>query len=110
MAVLSVVSYKLGLEQMLNMTFFPMVILAWTIERLSITWEEDGPREVAIQGLGSLTVAIVAYLAMTNALIGHLSYNFPELLLAILGIILLLGQYSGYRLNELFRFNSAIEP
>jgi hypothetical protein len=109
MAVLSVISYKLGLEQMLNMTFFPMVILAWTIERLSITWEEDGAREVAVQGLGSLTVAIVAYLAMTNALVGHLTYNFPELLLGVLGIILLLGQYSGYRLNELFRFNSAIE-
>lgn len=109
MAVFSVVSYKLGLEQMLNMTFFPMVILAWTIERLSITWEEDGAREVAVQSLGSLTVAIVAYLAMTNALVGHLTYNFPELLLAVLGIILLLGQYSGYRLNELFRFHSAVE-
>ncbi|MBL4781059.1 MAG: inactive transglutaminase family protein [Porticoccaceae bacterium] len=109
MAVFSVVSHKLGLEQILNMTFFPMVILAWTIERLSITWEEDGAREVAIQGLGSLTVAITAYLAMTNALAGHLSYNFPELLLAVLGIILLLGQYSGYRLSELFRFQSALE-
>jgi len=109
MAVFSVVSHKLGLEQMLNMTFFPMVILAWTIERLSITWEEDGAREVAVQGIGSLTVAIVAYLAMTNALVGHLTYNFPELLLAVLGIILLLGQYSGYRLNELFRFQSAVE-
>ncbi|OUS11690.1 hypothetical protein A9Q89_08140 [Gammaproteobacteria bacterium 53_120_T64] len=109
MAVFSVVSHKLGLEQMLNMTFFPMVILAWTIERLSITWEEDGGHEVAIQGIGSLTVAIVAYLAMTNVFAGHLSYNFPELLLAVLGIILLLGQYSGYRLNELFRFHSAVE-
>jgi hypothetical protein len=108
MAVFSVVSHKLGLEQMLNMTFFPMVILAWTIERLSITWEEDGAREVAVQGLGSLTVAIVAFLAMTNALVGHLTYNFPELLLAVLGVILLLGQYSGYRLNELFRFHSAV--
>ncbi len=109
MAVFSVISHKLGLDQMLNMTVFPMVILAWTIERLSITWEEDGAHEVAVQGLGSLTVAIVAYLAMTNALVGHLTYNFPELLLAVLGIILLLGQYSGYRLNELFRFHSAVE-
>ncbi|MBQ0721285.1 MAG: inactive transglutaminase family protein [Gammaproteobacteria bacterium] len=109
MAILSVVSHKLGLEQMLNMTFFPMVILAWTIERLSITWEEDGAHEVAIQGLGSLTVAIVAYLAMTEPLVGHLTYNFPELLLAVLGVILLLGQYSGYRLNELFRFHSAAD-
>jgi hypothetical protein len=104
MAAFSVLSYKLGLDQILNITFFPMIILAWTIERMSITWEEDGAREVFIQGTGSLTVAVCAYLAMTNNLIEHLTYNFPELLLVVLGIILLLGQYSGYQLSELRRF------
>jgi len=100
----SVISHKLGLDQALNMTFFPMVILAWTIERMSIIWEEDGPLEVAIQGSGSLLVAIVAYLAMSNGLVEHLTFNFPELLLAVLGVILLLGQYTGFRLFELYRF------
>lgn len=104
MAGFSVLSYKLGLDQFLNITFFPMIILAWTIERMSITWEEDGPREVLIQGSGSLLVAVVAYLSMTNRLVEHLTYNFPELLLVVLGIILMLGQYSGYRLSELRRF------
>ncbi len=104
MAGFSVMSYKLGLDQVLNITFFPMIILAWTIERMSITWEEDGPQEVAKQGGGSLLVAVIAYLSMTNRLVEHLTYNFPELLLVVLGIILMLGQYSGYRLSELRRF------
>ena len=104
MAGFSVASHKLGMDQALSLTFFPMVILAWTIERMSITWEEDGPREVAIQGGGSLLVAIVAYFAMTNSLIEHLTFNFPELLLGVLGIILLLGQYTGFRLLEFYRF------
>lgn len=104
MAAFSVLSYKLGLDQILNITFFPMIILAWTIERMSITWEEDGAREVFIQGGGSLAVAVCAYLAMTNNLVEHLTYNFPESLLVVLGVILLLGQYSGYRLSELRRF------
>ncbi len=104
MAGFSVLSYKLGLDQVLNITFFPMIILAWTIERMSITWEEDGPREVAKQGSGSLLVAVIAYLSMTNRLVEHLTYNFPELLLVVLGLILMLGQYSGYRLSELRRF------
>ncbi|MGK2914072.1 MAG: inactive transglutaminase family protein [Porticoccaceae bacterium] len=104
MAAFSVLSYKLGLDQLLNITFFPMIILAWTIERMSITWEEDGAREVFIQGGGSLVVAVCAYLAMTNDLVEHLTYNFPEVLFVVLGIILLLGQYSGYRLSELRRF------
>lgn len=104
MAAISVFSYKLRIDQALTVVFFPMIILAWTIERMSILWEEDGPREVFIQVSGSLLVAISAYGLMTNRQVEHLSFNFPELMLVALGIILLLGQYSGYRLSEIIRF------
>lgn len=104
MAAMSVISYKMGFDQALTVTFFPTIILAWTIERMSILWEEEGGHEVLIQGGGSLLAAIVAYLAMSNHLIGHLTFNFPELMLSLLGIVLILGKYSGYRLLELYRF------
>jgi hypothetical protein len=104
MSALAVTSYKLGLHQVLTVTFFPTVILAWTIERMSILWEEEGPREVVIQGGGSLLVAVLAYLAMANTLVAHLTFNFPELMFSLLGLILLLGKYTGYRLTELYRF------
>ncbi len=104
MAGFSVISHKLSMDAALAITFFPMVILAWTIERMSIIWEEDGPREVLIQGSGSLLVSIAAYQAMTNSLVEHLTFNFPELLLGVLGVILLLGQYTGFRLLEFYRF------
>ena len=109
MAGFSILSYKLGLDQVLTITFFPMIIIAWTIERMSIVWEEDGPREVVTQGSGSLVVAVIAYLLMTNNFIAHLTYNFPEILLIELGIILILGQYTGYRLTELKRFRFLID-
>ncbi|WP_426416420.1 UUP1 family membrane protein [Aestuariirhabdus sp. LZHN29] len=109
MATMSVVSHKMGLSQALTVTFFPMIILAWTIERMSILWEEDGGKEVMIQGGGSLLVAVCAYLAMTNPLVEHLTFNFPELLLVLLGIIMLVGQYTGYRLTELRRFQAMVE-
>lgn len=104
MAVIAVTSYKLGVDQALTVTFFPTIILAWTIERMSILWEEDGVHEVVIQGGGSLLVAVLAYLVMSNSYVEHLTFNFPELLLALLGVILLLGKYTGYRLSELYRF------
>ncbi len=109
MAIFSIISSKLGIERALTVTFFPMIILAWTIERMSVLWEEDGPREVFKQGAGSLLVAVIAYLCMTNSIIEHLTFNFPELLLALLGLILVLGQYTGYRLSELRRFEPMIE-
>ena len=104
MAVLAVISYKLGLDQALTVTFFPTVIVAWTIERMSILWEEEGGHEVLVQGGGSLIVAILAYLAMSAPIVEHLTFNFPELMLSLLGIILLLGKYTGFRLSELHRF------
>lgn len=108
MAGMSVLSIKLGIDKALTVTFFPMIILAWTIERMSILWEEDGPKEVLMQGGGSLLVAIIAYLCMTNHTIEHLTFNFPELLLLLLGVILLFGQYTGYRLSELRRFQPLV--
>ncbi len=101
---ISIVGYQMGFSTGMTVTFFPMVILAWTIERMSILWEEEGAHEVLIQGAGSLLVAILAYLVMRSPLAEHLSFNFPELHLVVLGIILLLGQYTGYKLTELRRF------
>ncbi|MFT4873539.1 UUP1 family membrane protein [Congregibacter sp.] len=104
MAAIAILSYKLGIDQALTVTFFPTIILAWTIERMSILWEEEGGHEVFIQGGGSLLVAVLAYLVMSNRYIEHLTFNFPELLLTLLGVILLMGKYTGYRLSELYRF------
>ncbi|MDP1558806.1 MAG: inactive transglutaminase family protein [Nitrosomonas sp.] len=106
MASISIISNKLGLSQALTVTFFPLIILAWTIERMSVLWEEDGPREVFIQGSGSLITAVIAYLFMTNRIVEYLTFNFPELMLINLAFILILGQYTGYRLSELYRFKS----
>lgn len=104
-AGLSVFGYQMGFNTGMTVTFFPMVIIAWTIERMSILWEEEGVREVLIQGTGSLFVAVCAYLLMSIPLSGHLTFNFPELHLVILGLILLMGQYTGYKLTELRRFS-----
>ena len=104
--MLAVVSYRLGLISGLAITFFPMVILAWTVERMSILWEEEGAGEAVVQGAGSLLVAVCAYLAMSQPVVRHLSFNFPELHLCVLAAILLLGRYTGYRLLELRRFLS----
>lgn len=109
MSFMSILSFKLGIKEVLTITFFPMIILAWTIERMSILWEEEGAREVFIQGGGSLIVAIFAYFVMSDTFISHIAFNFPELLLVVLAVIIMLGRYSGYRLSELIRFRSMVE-
>lgn len=108
-SVFTVVAFKIGLVEGLSITFFPMIILSWTIERMSILWEEEGAKEVMIQGGGSLLTAILVYLAMTNDLVRHLTFNFIGVQLIVLALILVLGNYTGYRLSELRRFKPLAE-
>ncbi|MBY0269683.1 MAG: UUP1 family membrane protein [Burkholderiales bacterium] len=104
LAVLSVLSYKLGLDRGLSVGLFPIVILTMTIERMTVVWEERGAGEALQQAAGSLLVGVLCYLVMHAAYIEHLTFVFPELLLIVLAAILLLGRYTGYRLVELRRF------
>lgn len=104
MLAISLITSRLGIDRLLSVSLFPMVILAMTIERMSIAWEENGAQAALFQGLGSLVVASFGYLLMTSEHLSYLMFVFPELLLVILGICLLMGRYTGYRLSELIRF------
>lgn len=106
MALVSVLSNRLGIEVGLSIALFPMVIMAMTIERMSISWEERGPGTAIKEGLGSLVVAALAYLLMSWDRAVHLVFVFPEVLLILFAMALLLGRYSGYRLTELLRFRA----
>ena len=110
MLIISLTTSGLGLDRLLSVSLFPMVILAMTIERMSITWEENGAQAALFQGLGSLVVASFGYLLMTNEHLSYLMFVFPELLLVILGVCLAMGRYTGYRLSELLRFREMKRP
>ncbi len=108
-AVSAALSFQLGFTEVLNITVFPVIILSWTIERMSILWEEEGAREVLVQGAGSLLVAVLAFLVMTNDWVRHLTFNFLGLQLILMALVLLLGNYTGYRLFEIYRFKSLLK-
>lgn len=104
MTLISIVSYKLGFDRGLSVALFPIVILAMTIERMTIVWDERGPKEALTQAMGSFFVAVLCYLLMNLNVVRHWMFVFPESLLLVLAATLALGRYSGYRLVELPRF------
>lgn len=110
MLMVSILAHQMGIETGLSVALFPMVIIAMTIERMSIVWEERGASEAIGQGFGSLLVAGLAYLVMGIDAIEYLVFAFPELLLIILAMVLLSGRYTGYRLLELERFDALKKP
>ena len=106
MAFISVISNQLGLELGLSVALFPMVIIAMTIERMSLVWEENGAGEALTRCGGSLLVASFGYAVMSSKMLAYQIFVFPELLLILLAITLVAGRYTGYRVLEYWRFRA----
>ena len=106
MMLMGVLSFQLGFSVGIKITLFPMIIIAWTLERMSLIWEEEGKRNAIVQVAGSVFVAVCAYHFMKVSQIQYWAFYFPEMLLILLAGILLIGRYTGYRLSELVRFKS----
>ena len=108
MALVSLLTHKLGLTLGLSVALFPMVIITMTIERMSTVWDELGAQQALRQGLSSLFCAAMVYSLITIEHVEHLFFVFPELLLVVLAACLLLGRYTGYRLLEYLRFKAVL--
>jgi len=108
-AVISLFSHKLGLERGLSVSLFPMVILTMTIERLSITWEERGGGHAFKVAVGTLIAASLSFMLMNIPELTYFIFTFPAVLLIMVGFMLAMGRYRGYRLTELFRFKAFLK-
>ncbi len=108
-AAISLFSHKLGLERGLSVALFPMVILTMTIERLSITWEERGGSHAMKVAIGTLFAASLAHLIMSVPELTYFVFTFPAVLLVLVGFMLAMGRYRGYRLTELVRFKAFLK-
>jgi len=108
-AAISLFSHKLGLERGLSVALFPMVILTMTIERLSITWEERGGGHAMKVAIGTLFAASLAHLLMMVPELVYFVFTFPAVLLILVGFMLAMGRYRGYRLTELMRFKAFVK-
>ena len=104
MTAISLFSDRMGVETGLSVSLFPMVIISMVIERMSIVWEERGAMTSIQEGLGSLLMASLAYSVISIDVLEYWVTVFPEVNLIVLGLIVALGRYTGFRLTELIRF------
>lgn len=88
----------------------PIVILTMLIERFSIALAEEGPRSALLQFGWSVAVALCAWPIFRSPTLEHLFFGFPELVFCVMGAMVLIGGYTGYRLADLLRFRSLLEP
>ncbi len=87
---------------------FPIVILTMLVERFSINVAEEGLRLALQQLFWTVSISCSVYPLFRSTTIEHLMFGFPELVVVVMGTLVLLGGYSGYRLFELRRFRAVL--
>jgi len=88
--------------------FFPIIVLTLTAEKFAQKTDEEGFKEAFVLYGQTLLVTSFCYLVVASNSIFQLMITFPEVLLSIAGVSLLLGKWIGLRVLEYrrFKFNS----
>lgn len=93
----------------LAFSFFPIIITAITAERFARAIDEDGYETAVSKMIQTLIATSFCYLVFKSVAIQSVLLIFPELILIILAVNLLLGKWIGLRLIEYKRFKFIIE-
>jgi hypothetical protein len=80
------------------------VILTMLVERFTIAIAEEGLRPAFVPLAGSLAVAIAIHPVFRNLWAEHVMFTFPELTFVVMGGLVWIGGYIGYRISDLLRF------
>jgi len=102
--IFALLGNKLGLQELMAVGLLPFVILTMTIERFFVITEEAGAREGLQTAAGSAAVATITHEIIHFEPLQPIFFVYPELLLTVAALQVLLGRYTGYRLTELIRF------
>jgi hypothetical protein len=104
MVGLTVLGAAFGVGALLHAGIFPMVIMANMIENFTNTQLERGTMEALRLTLSTLLVATCSYVGIEDTGLKSMVLTFPEMLVGVIGIELLLGRWRGLRLLEYVRF------
>jgi transglutaminase-like putative cysteine protease len=102
----SLVGDVLGARDFFAGVLFPIVILTMLVERFTIAIAEEGFRAAFVPLVGSLLVAIAIHPVFRNLWAEHAMFTFPELTFVVMGGLVWIGGYIGYRISDLLRFRA----
>lgn len=87
-----------------SISMFPVAIMTIQTERIFNLEQERGLADTMKITVGTIFLIICCYLVIDSDALQALVFTFPELLLAVVGLYLVLGRWSGIRLLEYRRF------
>ncbi len=105
---ISLVGMKKGNARAAAVGMFPLVIMTMTVERVCVNLLEEGVLATLRRYVVTVGVASVAFVVMNNFFLQSFVVGFPETLLVLIALNILIGSYSGLRLLELYRFRNLL--
>lgn len=103
MVALFVIGDRLGIPSG-GVGVFPFVIMTMIVERISVGLDEEGVGRTLRRIAATLAAIYLTYAVIHARVLQTFFLVYPELLLVILGLLVAVGRYTGYRLTELVRF------
>jgi len=108
MIVVFYISLTFKNYEIVNIVFFPVAIMAITINRVTEVIEEAGFGKLALLTFNTILVILVSYYFINSIFLQLMMLSFPELILFFIGLNILLGRWTGFRLMEFVRFRKLL--
>ena len=105
-AAFALLGRRFETRELFSGVLFPIVILTMLIERFSIAIAEEGMRTALTRSGYSLLVTVAVYPVLRDPTAEYVMFSFPELTFCVMGVLVWIGGYTGYRLLDLVRFRS----
>jgi hypothetical protein len=100
----------IGGGELYSAVLFPMVILTMFVERFTLVMAEEGVRQALVRAAWTTLVAVAVFPTFHSTIAEHLMFGFPELIFVVIGVLIWVGGYQGYRLLDLLRFRAFARP
>lgn len=98
-------SAVVGVLSVKHLSFFPILLLILLSDKISTIQFTRSFREVMIISSVTLMLGVVGYFILSNIYIRDMVLLYPEVILMLIPINLLMGRYFGLRLSEFYRFS-----
>jgi alpha-L-glutamate ligase-like protein len=87
---------------------FPVVIIAFTAERLQHMVEDNHWVDAVKSSVGTVLLILLCYLLFSSLLLRGSFALFPALFVIVLGLQVFIGRWTGVRVGEFWRFSKII--
>ncbi len=98
------------LYELSYISLFPIAVVTITAERFGRQIVEESFKDAVRLTFQTLIVAALVYFIINSRTMQAFILAFPELLLAIIGLNILLGRWIGLRVTEYYRFRWLMKP